>query len=573
MTGFSLGALDYVAFGAFFVALCVIGYVAGRREQATSDDYFLAGKKLPWYVVGGSLVASVNSTDHFIGMVGWTVLFGISIGMWSWTLVTDITLLVFLWVPFLLASKVFTIPQFLEQRFDRRIRMWFALITILLNIFNFMAAVLYTGGLAIEQLFGWDIALAIVVLGVVAGMWSVYGGLSSVAWTDTFNLIVMLLGGAAVVYLGLDALGGHSVTDGFNIMLERNRAEDGVWADAVAKHQGVFTGAAEYNRLSVLQPADHMASPTLGMILSSFSLGIWFNVMNQFVIQRVLGARDAYHARMGLVFSGLLTLVIPFLIVLPGLIIFAMHPQILLGEWGQAQADADRSYVQFIQQILPVGVRGLFLAALFGAVQSTVNAVLNSTATIFTLDIYKERINRDASDRQLVRVGVWSSVITLIIAIGIGILVSHSKVSIFYYMQILNAFFAAPFAAIFMMGVLWKRMNVRGAIAALAAGFIFATLLKIAPGTIDGFPRWADTILNQAGLVLIVSVIAGIIGSLTAPPPSAAQTPESLTFSWSNPILRSGFGKRPLTNVLTWWLVMLALFAVIVVIFSPLVFA
>jgi SSS family solute:Na+ symporter len=572
MNNFSLGTLDYVAFGVFFVLLCVIGYYSGRREQETSNDYFLAGKKLPWYVVGGSLVASVNSTDHFVGMVGWTVLFGISIGMWSWTLVTDITLLIFVWVPFLLASRVFTIPQFLEQRFDQRIRMWFALVTILLNIFNFMAAVLYTGGLAIEQLFGWDIVIAIIVLGVVAGMWSVYGGLSSVAWTDTFNLMIMLLGGAAVVYLGLNALGHDSVTDGFRIMLERNRADDGVWAEAVAKHQSVMTGAADYNRLSVIQPEDHLASPTLGMILSSLSVGIWFNVMNQFVIQRVLGARDAYHARMGLVFSGLLTLVIPFIIVIPGLIIFAMHPEILLGDWGQAQADADRSYIKLIQEIMPVGIRGLFLAALFGAVQSTVNAVLNSTATIFTLDIYKERINKNADDKKLVKVGVYSSMVTLVLAIAIGVAVSHSKVSIFYYMQILNAFFAAPFAAIFMMGVLWKRMNTRGAICALLAGFIAAGLLKVAPEIVEGFPRWAETILNQAGLVLIVSVLAGIVGSLTAPPPTPAQTPPSLIFSRSNPILREGFGKSFLTSVVTWWAVMLVLFGVIVLIFSPVFF-
>ncbi len=572
MTHFSLGTLDYVAFGVFFILLCVIGYYSGRREQDSSNDYFLAGKKLPWYVVGGSLVASVNSTDHFVGMVGWTVLFGISIGMWSWTLVTDLTLLVFIWVPFLLASRVFTIPQFLEQRFDQRIRMWFALVTILLNIFNFMAAVLYTGGLAIEQLFGWDIVVAIIVLGVVAGMWSVYGGLSSVAWTDTFNLLIMLLGGTAVVYLGLNALGSDSVTDGFRIMLERNRATDGVWAEAVAKHQSVMTEAADYNRLSVLQPADHLASPTLGMLLSSLSVGIWFNVMNQFVIQRVLGARDAYHARMGLVFSGLLTLVIPFIIVIPGLIIFAMHPEILLGDWGKAQADADRSYIQLIQEIMPVGVRGLFLAALFGAVQSTVNAVLNSTATIFTLDIYKERINRNADDRRLVKVGVYSSMVTLVLAIGIGVAVSRSQVSIFYYMQILNAFFAAPFAAIFMMGVLWKRMNTRGAICALLAGFIAAALLKIAPEVIEGFPRWAETILNQAGLALIVSVLGGIVGSLTAPPPSPEQTPPSLIFSWSNPILRQGFGSSFLTSVVTWWVVMLVLFGVIVLVFSPVFF-
>jgi solute:Na+ symporter, SSS family len=571
MTNFSLGTLDYIAFGLFFVLLSVVGYLAGRREQASSNDYFLAGNRLPWYVVGSSLVASVNSTDHFIGMVGWAVLFGVCIGMWSWTIVTDLTLLIFLWVPFLLASRVSTIPQFLEQRFDGRLRLAFAIITILINVLNFMATVLYAGGLAIDQLFGWNILFSIVLLGVVAGVWSVYGGLSSVAWTDTFNLVVLLLGGGLVVYLGLDALGHHSLLGGIQTMLERNRASSGIWAEAAQNHRQIFTtAAARYNRLSVLQPADHLAAPTLGMLLSSLSLGIWYNVMNQFVIQRVLGARNAYHARLGLVFSGFLTLLVPLLVVIPGLIIFAMHPQILLRDWGQAQTDADRSYVGLIQEIMPMGVRGIFLAALFGAVQSTVNAVLNSTATIFTLDIYKERINRKATDRQVVRMGVWSSVVTLAVAIVIAILVSQSHISIFYYTQIMNTFFAAPFAAIFALGVLWRRMNARGAIAALCAGFTAAATFKIVADIGGILPRWADNILNQATLVLIASVIAGVVASLSAPPPTAEQT--SQTFRWSNPGLRTGFGTSVFNSVITWWLGMLLLFGGIVVFFSPLVF-
>jgi SSS family solute:Na+ symporter len=294
--------------------------------------------------------------------------------------------------------------------------------------------------------------------------------------------------------------------------------------------------------------------------------------MNQFVIQRVLGARNAYHARMGLVFSGLLTLLVPFLVVIPGLIIFAMHPEILLGDWGQAQTAADRSYIQLIQEIMPIGIRGLFLAALFGAVQSTVNAVLNSTATIFTLDIYKERINRQATDRQVVRVGVWSSVVTLTIAIGIAMLVSQSHISIFYYTQILNTFFAAPFAAIFVLGVLWRRMNARGAIYALLVGFAVAGAFKVLSDIGGILPRIVDNILNQAGLVLVASVIAGVIASLTAPPPTAEQTSPEMTFRWSNPALRAGFGTTIFNSVLTWWLVLLVLFGLIVAFFSPLVF-
>jgi SSS family solute:Na+ symporter len=571
MKSFDLGLLDYLAFGLFIVLLCVVGYISGRGEHASSQDYFLAGNRLPWYVVGGSLVASVFSTDHFIGMVGWTVIFGVSIGMWSWLLVLDISLLIFLWVPFLLASKVTTIPQFLEQRFDGRIRLIFAVVTIVINVFNFMAAVLYTGGLAVEQLFHFNIAYAIIAMGVAAGMWSIYGGLASVAWTDTFTLVFMVSGGAAVVYLALHALAPDSLSSAIHIMLERNRAQTGIWREAVEHHRAVFTGAPGYDRLSVFQPADHLAAPTLGLVLSSFSIGIWYNAMNQFVIQRVLGAKNAYHARLGLVFSGLISVFIPFVIIVPGLVLFALHPEILLHSWGDTQTAADRSYIELIQTVMPVGIRGIFLAALFGAVQSAVNAVLNSTATIFTVDIYQQRINRRATDRQLVRVGIISSAVTLVLAIATGIWVSNTKVSVFYYMQSLNAFFAAPFAAVFMLGVLWRRANAAGAMAALCVGFAAAVFLKFAPDIGIELPRWATTILNQAGLALLVSLIAGIAVSLGSPPPPDSSITENVVFSWSSRVIWDGFGVRLRSHVLTWWLIFVVLIGVVMAIFSPLV--
>jgi SSS family solute:Na+ symporter len=572
MTSLQLNALDYGAILAFFAILSIVGYVAGRGETATSRDYFLAGNRLPWYVVGGSLVASVLSTEHLVGMVGWAVLYGVSIGMWTWALVTDITLLVFLWLPFLLASRITTIPEFLQLRFDGRIRLTFAVVTIVINVFNFMAAVLYAGGLALQQLFGWDLAVAIVVLGIVSGMWAIYGGLSSVAWTDFFTVTIIAIGGTAVVLYGLHALDATSIWDGFRVMLERNAAAEEPWAAAVARHQHEFTGAADYNRLSVFQPNDHLASPTLGLFLSSFSVGIWYNVMNQFVIQRVLGARDAYHARVGIIFSGMLFLFLGFVIITPGLIYFALHPDMFMQSWSQVQVDADRSYVQLVHDVLPIGFRGLILAALFGAVQSTVNSVLNSTATIFSVDIYRARINPDATDRSLVRIGVWSSVITLTLAIAIAIAVGRLEMSIFYYMQTLNAFFASPFAAVFMLGVLWRRMNSSGVVWALVAGFVTAVLLKFAPSYVDGFPRWATTILNQAGLVLVVSLAAGIIGAFASAPPRPEQVTDALTFRLSNRSLWSGYRGGPLGGVLVWWIVYVLLTCALFAYFSPLFF-
>lgn len=276
---------------------------------------------------------------------------------------------------------------------------------------------------------------------------------------------------------------------------------------------------------------------------------------------------------MGIVFSGIIYIFVPLLIVLPGLILFALRPEILLNDWEQVQAAADRSYVALIQQVMPIGLRGIFLAALFGAVYSTVNSVLNSAATIFTIDIYRERINRTASDQALVRVGVWSSSIILLVAVVIALLIHQLHMSIFYYMQTLNSFIAAPFAAIFMLGVLWRRMNSRGAMIALGAGFVAAVLFKIAPDYVANYPRWATTILNQAGLTLVVSLLAGVVGALLSRPPAPEQVSEALTFSWNNPHLRSGFGTRLRSNVIVWWLVLIAMTAVIMVYFSPVVFS
>ena len=214
----------------------------------------------------------------------------------------------------------------------------------------------------------------------------------------------------------------------------------------------------------------------------------------------------------------------------------------------------------------------MLLAAMFGAVQSTVNSVLNSTATIFSIDIYRARLRPTSSDRSLVGVGVWSSIITLTLAILIAIAVSRLEMSIFYYMQTLNAFFAAPFAAVFMLGVLWRRMNSTGVIAAVVTGFASAVILKLAPDHAPDFPRWATTILNQAGLVLVVSLVAGVVGALLSPPPRPEQVTDALTFRWSNKAIWSGYRGGPLGGVLAWWAVYALMTAALFAYFSPLFF-
>ncbi|MBC8871550.1 MAG: sodium/solute symporter [Planctomycetes bacterium] len=570
---FELTFWDYLAFGAFFVVLSAIGYWAGRRERSNPSDYFLAGRKLPWYVVGGSFIASNISSEHFIGMIGAAFIFGQCVAMSCWGNVLSFSFLIWLFIPFLLASKVFTIPEFLERRFNSTLRQFFAVVTVLSNVLAFLAAVLYGGGLALNKLFGWDLWFAIILLGVVAGTWAIYGGLSSVAWTDLFTVIVMILGGVLVTILGLQALAGDSGSpiEGFRVMIERNHASGGVWREAVEHTAQNIVHADQYNRLSVIQPVTHELQPWTNLFFGVFTVSIWYNVLNQFMIQRVLGAKNAYHARMGIVLAGFTQVFLPAIIVIPGLILFAMHPEVLLLPWEEVPREADQTFISLVQALVPVGLRGLVLAGLFGAIQSTVNSVLNSTATIVTLDIYKRLLRPNASSRDLVTVGIATSVVVLLVAIVLAGFIGHLGESLFVYIQTLYAFFAPPFSAVFLLGILWRRINATGATAAVFSGFALYIAIKVYVGVVPSPPAWLMPYANQAAVNWVFCVLVCVAVSLATPRPSAERVTDQLILNWKMLNIFSDLGTRWYTSVVTWWCLFVLLIVTLVVIFSPVV--
>lgn len=565
MTGFTLSWLDYCAFGVYLLLLTLIGAYTARRETNDSGDYFLAGRKLPWYVVGGSFIASNISSEHFIGMVGAAYVYGVCVSVWEWGNIWAFSALVWIFIPFLLASRVFTTPEFLERRFNATLRQLFAVVTVISNVIAFLAAVLYGGGMALHTISGWDLTLCIVGLGLVAGIWAIVGGLRSVAWTDFFTVLVMLAGGATVTVLGLLHLAGDggSLLDGWQLMLERNAAADGPWREAVAAYAPNITGEASYDRLSVIQPANHPVAPWPSLFTLFLSVSIWYNVINQFMIQRVLGARDMYHARMGIVLAGYMKIILPALVVAPGMILFALHPEWLLLPKDQVGGAADKGYVALVGAIVPAGLRGLFLAALFGAIQSTVNSVLNSTATIFTLDIYKRVLRPRADEPTLVKVGMLTSVAILAVAIVLGCFINKLQGGLFTYIQELYAFFAPPFAAVFLLGILFRRINGAGATAAVITGFAVGLALGVyqasLPGLLQPFPMRAFAIWCYC-VVVCVSV------SLLTPPPAAKCVTDQLTLNWRNLNITDQLGTRWYNHVLLWWglfvLIVLGLVAV-----------
>lgn len=572
---FDLQFLDYIAFGLYFVVLCGIGFWTGRKEKTGSEDYFLAGRTLPWYVVGTSFIASNISTEHFIGMIGAAYIFGIGIAMYEWGNINAFSVLIWLFIPFLLISRVFTIPEFLERRFNNILRQLFAFLTVLSNVLAFMAAVLYGGGLALHTLFGWPLWFAIVALGVVAGSWAIYGGLRSVAWTDFFTVIIMIAGGIMVTLLGLDMLSGddHSLVKGWEVMIEKNQAASGVWKEAVEQNAQQIVARDDYNRLSVIQPATHRVIPWPSLIYGFLASGIWYSVMNQFMIQRVLGARNMYHARMGVVLAGYLKILMPLIVVIPGLILFAAFPEVMLKPWDEILPEADKGYVNMLRMLVPVGLRGLFLAALFGAIQSTINSVLNSSATIVTLDIYKRMMNKNASERRLVVVGIWASVVILTVSILIAILLGGLGASLFVYIQSLYSFFAPPFSAVFLLGILFKRINARGATVAVLTGFAFGILLKLYlrfwP---DLFGEQAYHLIapfsNQSCIHWLFCVIVCVVVSLKTPPPAPEQVSDQLTFNWKKINIFDQLGDKWYQSVILWWGLFAAGILILVILFS-----
>ncbi|MBL4574884.1 MAG: sodium/solute symporter, partial [Opitutaceae bacterium] len=449
----SMGSVDIVVFASYFIVLIGIGLWVGRKGSATSEDYFLAGRSLPWYVVGSSFIGSNISTEHFIGMVGAAYLYGICVAQWEWGNVFAFSVLIWFFIPFLLASRVFTVPEFLEKRYNSTCRLLFATFTVVANITAFLAAVLYAAALGLQQMFGWDIWTGVIVIALTAGSYAIYGGLRSVAWTDLFQTVVMIFGGALVTILGLQALGaGDGIVAGWTTMIDRNLGGGGPgWATAVSEIGEKLLGPKEtYHRLSIFQPLNHPLVPWITIFTSWLSISIWYNCMNQFMVQRVLAAKNDWHARMGIVLAMVMKVFLPFIVVLPGLIYFAMEPGLT------DQKEIDQTYTVLVTMLVHTGIMGLLLAALFGAIQSTIDSVLNSTSTIITLDLYKKFIRPDAEEASLARKGKWVSAIVLLLAVLMAPFIERLGQGVFVYVQNLYAHFAPPFAAIFLVGILWR---------------------------------------------------------------------------------------------------------------------
>jgi len=560
-----LNWVDLAAFCGYFVVLVAIGFLVGARQKRTSEEYFLAGRRLPWYVVGASFIGSNISTEHFIGMIGSVYIFGMCVATWEWGNIWTFSVLIWSFIPILLASRVFTAPEFLERRYNATCRLLFAVITVFANVTAFLSAVLYATGIGLKAMFklpetvtislGFGsfpvstILLGAAGMGIIAGSYAIYGGLRSVAWTDVFQVVVMVVGGLLVTVLGLAYLGGgEGMVAGWRTMVARNLGRSGEWAAAVAAAAPKLPGEGHtsYNRLQIFQPMSHSLVPWPTILVGWISVGIWYNCANQLMIQRVLAAKNEWHARMGIVFAGFIKIFLPVITIIPGLIYFAIDPSITDPQ------QSDGIYPRMALLLVHVGIRGVLLAALFGAIQSTVDSVLNSTSTIISLDIYKKFIRPDVPEESLVRMGKWLGAIVLLISITLVPVIERIGKGVFVYIQDLYAYVAPPFAAVFLIGILWKRANAKGATVCIPSGIAFGVFLQRVVSVHWLARPLPFTLRSIFSWIFCVALL--IVISLATRPPSPEKTGDDVTIDWHSLATFRNLGRPWYRNLGFWYL-------------------
>lgn len=479
----ALNLYDFAVFFGYLVLTLVIGFYVGRRGRNTLQGYFLGGKDIPWYVVGTSLVATVISTEHFIGIVGAAYATGMVVAAFEWNAWIVYTLLIWIFLPYYIRTGLYTMPEFLERRYNPALRYLYTIFLTVGYVASLLGGVLFAGGEALESMFGVNIYTAIILLAVGTGAYTIYGGLISAAWTDFLQLILLLAAGLLVAGLGLWQVGG------------------------------LMQLVSEYpSKFQVFLPPDHKIFPATGIFTGFLSVGIWYNCASQHLVQRCLAAKDEWHARVGVVTAGFLHIIMPLLIVVPGIIAFKLFPNL---------ERPDHAYPMLVQSLVPVGLRGLVMAGLVAALMSTLSSVLNSTATIITLDLYKRAWRPNASEQEQVRCGRWTGAVVLIAGTLTAFYYSLLKGSFaFLLIQNVFAYIAPPFAVIFTLGILWRRATGSAALATVLTAFPFTYLLENYTFPNVEFLRPYNSYLHRALIAWAFSMTIMILVSLLTRAPA-----------------------------------------------------
>ena len=507
--------VDLVIVLIYLCLLIFLGLFLGRTkkgEQKSANDYFLAGNTLTWWAVGASLIAANISAEQFIGMSGTSYADGIATA--AYELMAAVTLIVigkFL-LPIMLKRKIFTIPQFLRERYNDGVGLAFSILWLFLYVFVNLTSVAWLGALAIEQILGlqgatlvigsFSISMRMVIilaLFIIAGIYSIYGGLASVAWTDVLQVTFLVGGGLVTAICALKAVGaGEGVLAGLN-----NVFTDLTTGDHL-NDSHLHLVIQESHGASAFANVPGIAAVVGGVWLTN--LGYWG--FNQYIIQKGLAAKSTQEAQKGLVFAGFLKILIPFIVVLPGVCAYyiSLHPEAFPGLQGSINV-ADDAYPWLVRNFTPVGVKGLTFAALAAAIISSLASMFNSTSTLFTMDIYKKYIKKDADDKKLVTVGRITSLCALVIAaVAVKPLLGGLDQA-FQYIQEYSGFIYPGIITVFGLGLLWKRASGKAAVWTAIATIPLGVLFKVFLGDVPFQFRAGYIFMILLTMFVIISLI------------------------------------------------------------------
>ncbi len=528
MTQFHLTALDIGIMLAYAAGIILYGLYHARRKN--SEEYFLAGRNMVWPIVGISLFAANISSSTLVGLAGDAFKGNVHVYNYEWLAAVVLVFFAIFFLPFYLRSKVYTMPEFLERRYDVRSRYYFSFITIVGNILIDTAAGLYVGTIVLKLMFPQlTTATIVAILAFAAAAYTIPGGLNSVIQTEVVQAVLLIAGSVLLTWFAFDAVGGWS---GFIAGLDRMAAAGLVGGEGAAQP----TSAEEV--LSLIRPADDPFMPWTGLLLGAPILGFYFWANNQFMVQRVLGARDLNHGRWGALFAGLLKLPVLFFMVLPGAVAILLFHDLDLTALHYVRPDGslcanlrdcpNMTYPVLLFNLLPKGILGLVLAGLLAAMMSSVSATFNSASTLITMDFVR-KIKPDLTSQQLVRAGQIATLVLVILA-SVWAPQIERAASLWQYLQEVLAYICPPVAAAFIVGLFWKRANGTGAFVSLLTGFVLALVMLVATIQLtlhaDAAPAWAQTIgsihfLHKAFYLFVISAVVNVAVSLaTAPPPA-----------------------------------------------------
>lgn len=536
MKGFE--TLDWIVIGAYFVVLLGIALWVITRRQKNTEDYFLAGRNIGWFIVGTSIFASNIGSEHIVGLAGAGAGGKIPMLIYEiqgWLIIT----LGWVFLPFYIRSGVFTMPEFLERRFNANTRWFLSIFSLLAYVLTKVSVTVYAGGIVIASLLGIDFWFGALTTIVLTGLYTVMGGMRAVVYTEALQAVVLVIGAAVLSVIGLNAVGG--------------------WSG--------MREALEPNYLNMWRPLSDPDFPWLSLIITSTVAGTWYWCTDQYIVQRALAARNITQGRRGTIFGGLLKLLPVFLFMVPGMVALALKNR------GELDWDTpDQAFATLLMDKMPVGLRGLVAAGLLAALMSSLASVFNSCSTLFTVDIYK-KLRPLTPEVKLLQVGRLATGIVVILGIAWIPIMQNISGVLYEYLQSVQSYIAPPITAVFLLGIFSKRINSYGAMATLIAGLTAAAtrlVLELSRARLDpdGILHAIGTMnfLTFAAWFFLFSIVLCIVVSLLTPAPAPAQI-QGLTFGTLSPEQRAA--NRASYNK---WDVFFSLLIIAIVVYIMLIF-